>query len=196
MFESDGTSGLKLAYNFTEEYPPVPEIMVYLLKENTDVLAASDETDMNGVFKFKELIDGSYSMLVDYMGIPMSDENLPILIDESNRNLLIYVVVSSSEISFEIVSGPDNITLYNKDLVIYPNPAADHIILKFNNTIPAADYTLRINSIIGKTVRNKIIHVHDTSQEFIIPIDDLQAGIYLISLSGNEYIYKKRFIKL
>ena len=79
---------------------------------------------------------------------------------------------------------------------IYPNPAVDHIILQFNSSIPADDYILKINSIAGKIMRKKMIHVHDASQKFSIRIDDLPGGIYIITLSGNEYIYKARFIKL
>ena len=195
LMESDGGPGIKLAFNYTEDYPPVPETMVYLLKQNSDVLAAFYKTDQDGQFRFSELIDGSYSMLVDYMGIPMSNENQPILIDESNRNILVNALVSSGDIAIEIVTGQDEISR-NKDIMIYPNPATDYIFLKFNNNMPADDYLLEINAMTGKTLHNEKIDVHDASQDYSIGIDELPGGIYVISLSGNKTIYKARFIKL
>jgi len=83
-----------------------------------------------------------------------------------------------------------------KIVQIYPNPAVDHIILQFDSNITADEYILKINSMAGKTLLNKVIQVHDTSQEFSIGIENLPSGIYVISLYGNKTIYKARFIKL
>jgi len=51
-------------------------------------------------------------------------------------------------------------------------------------------------SIEGKTMQKEVIHVYDGNQEFIIRTDNLPSGLYLITLSGNNYSYKSRFIKL
>ena len=71
---SDYDPCLKLIYNFPEGYHPVAYTMFFRLKENPNFLAASDETDLNGLFRFNELLVGTYSMLVDYMSIPMRNE--------------------------------------------------------------------------------------------------------------------------
>ncbi len=82
------------------------------------------------------------------------------------------------------------------EIIVYPNPAKDHIILQINNNIPANDYILKISSITGKTIQQKEISVHGENQEILIGIDDLPSGVYLISLTRNNYIYKSRFIKM
>ncbi len=82
------------------------------------------------------------------------------------------------------------------EIIVYPNPAKDHIILQINNNIPANDYILKISSITGKTIQQKEISVHGENQEIVIGIDDLPNGVYLISLARNNYIYKSRFIKM
>jgi hypothetical protein len=79
---------------------------------------------------------------------------------------------------------------------VYPNPATDHITLQLNNLMPANDYLLRINSIIGKVIQEKLIAVREPNQEFVIPIDDLPGGTYFITISGNNYNYRSKFIKL
>jgi hypothetical protein len=48
--------------------------MFFQLKENPNFLAATDETDLNGLFRFNELLVGTYSMLADYMSTPMRNE--------------------------------------------------------------------------------------------------------------------------
>lgn len=81
-------------------------------------------------------------------------------------------------------------------ITVYPNPANDHITLQLNNILPGTNYILRINSITGKMMQEKIIDVIDANQEFVIPTDNLAGGIYLVTLSGSNYIYKSKFIKL
>ena len=81
-------------------------------------------------------------------------------------------------------------------MVIYPNPVAGHITLQCINIMPGHDYHLKIHSLHGKLVYEKIIDFIDANQEFVVQIDDLPDGIYLISLSGNSFNYRSRFMKL
>jgi hypothetical protein len=81
-------------------------------------------------------------------------------------------------------------------IMVYPNPATNKITLQLNNILPGNNYILRMNSIIGKMMYDKIIDVIDANQKFEIPIDNLPGGIYLVTLSGKSYIFKSKFIKL
>ena len=82
------------------------------------------------------------------------------------------------------------------EIIIYPNPAGEYIIMQLNNILPANDYILRINSIDGKMMQEKLLDIHDANQEIVIPINDFPNGIFMISLHRNNLIYKSKFIKL
>jgi len=81
-------------------------------------------------------------------------------------------------------------------IVVYPNPANDYITLKLSSIIPSNAYILRIHSITGEILQEKIIDVYDANEEFVIPTNNLPYGIYLITLSGSNRVYKTRFIRL
>jgi hypothetical protein len=82
------------------------------------------------------------------------------------------------------------------EIIIYPSPAGEHITMQLNNILPANDYILRINSIDGKMMREKLLDIHDANQEIVIPINDFPNGIYMITLHRNNLVYKSKFIKL
>lgn len=77
----------------------------------------------------------------------------------------------------------------------YPNPARDFIVFQFNNNMPENEYTLRINSLSGKIMKEKIIHIDNNKQSYQIYINNLPCGIYIVSLSGENVFYHFKFIK-
>ena len=81
-------------------------------------------------------------------------------------------------------------------IIVYPNPASDNITLQLSNVMPGNNYIITINSITGKKVHEKPVNVIDGNQKFVIQTDYLPAGTYLITISGNNYHYKSKFIKL
>jgi hypothetical protein len=98
-----------------------------------------------------------------------------------------------------VISGTTGLPSLNEissGIIVYPNPATDYIRLQFNNIVPSNNYILRINSIAGKIMLEKLIDVKDPNQELVIPVDFLPGGIYLITLSVNKFNYKSKFIKL
>ena len=127
----------------------------------------------------------------------MDETNDSLIISQENQKFSIAAIANNNVITIEIenVTGISSL-VENSGIYVYPNPASDHIILQFDSNMPADEYILKINSMTGKTLQKKTMQVHDCSQEFTIRIDDLPAGIYIISLSGNKTIYKARFIKV
>jgi hypothetical protein len=81
-------------------------------------------------------------------------------------------------------------------IIVYPNPASDFITLQLSNVMPGNDYAITITSITGNKVQEKPVTVTDGNQKFVIQTDYLPAGTYLITISGNNYHYKSKFIKL
>jgi hypothetical protein len=81
-------------------------------------------------------------------------------------------------------------------IIVYPNPASDFITLQLSNVMPGNDYVITITSITGSKVQEKPVTVTDGNQKFVIQTDYLPAGTYLITISGNNYYFKSKFIKL
>ena len=81
-------------------------------------------------------------------------------------------------------------------ITVYPNPSDGNITLKLNGIMPDGNYLLNIYSNTGGIVQQKVINVCDVNEEFVISTNNLPSGIYLISISGSNRVYKTRFIKL
>ena len=196
--EEDGSkSTTSLSYGeYNGKGTPVSETSVYLIDQSGNIFDF-DLTKSTGEFKFENIPIGHYKFIADYIEFSMDDTNDSLIISQENQKYNITAIAENKIITIEIenVTGISSL-VENSILYVYPNPATDHIILQFNSNIHADEYIFKINSMAGKVMRNEVIHLHDGSQELNIRIDDLPSGIYLISLSGSNYIYKARFIKL
>ena len=92
---------------------------------------------------------------------------------------------------------PTNISyLVENSIKLYPNPARDFIVLQFNGNMPEDEYTLKINSMAGKIIKEKRIHIVNNKQNCPIHINNLPCGIYIVSLSGENVFYHFKFIKI
>ncbi len=81
-------------------------------------------------------------------------------------------------------------------IIVYPNPSTGNVTLKLRGIMPEGNYLLNLYSNTGGIVQHKVINVCDVNEEFVIPTNNLPSGIYLISISGSNRVYKTRFIKL
>ena len=196
--EEDGSkSGSTLTYGeYNGKGTPVSETSVYLIDQSGNIFDY-DLTESNGDFSFENIPIGHYKFVADYVGFSMDDTNDSLIISQENQEFIITAIAKNKiiTIEIEIVSSIPSL-IENSAIYVYPNPATNHINLQFNSNMPADEYILKIYSMTGKVMRNQVIHVHNTSHELNIGIDDLPGGIYIISLSGNKTIYKARFIKL
>lgn len=84
----------------------------------------------------------------------------------------------------------------NAGIIVFPNPANDHITLKLNNVLPGNDYLITIISNTGRIVRHKLTDVCNSNEQFNISTANLPQGFYMITLSCGNFNYKAKFIKL
>ena len=85
------------------------------------------------------------------------------------------------------IPEPDN----HNNVLIYPNPASDHITIDYGNFASMAGYQLTITNALGQTVFNTNIN----AQQSYIDINSWGAlGIYYVTISdttGNPVTVKK-----
>jgi len=83
---------------------------------------------------------------------------------------------------------------------IYPNPASDHIYIKYDNNY-SGDLSISIFSQIGKKLKNFQVNTrHHHGNEIRIRTDDLRKGIYLIRIelsrtgSADNFVFTEKLI--
>jgi Secretion system C-terminal sorting domain/GEVED domain len=78
---------------------------------------------------------------------------------------------------------------FDKNILLYPNPAKEVIIIKFSNY---ETLSYKIVSILGKEIKNGMLQNNENS----ININEFSDGLYFIELLENETsLGKKKFIK-
>jgi hypothetical protein len=79
-------------------------------------------------------------------------------------------------------------------LTIYPNPAVNHVTLKFGYT-SASDLHLSIIDMQGKQIKKMVYNnrIGDINQTQNIDISELQDGLYIIHLLGREFTETIKF---
>lgn len=75
---------------------------------------------------------------------------------------------------------------------IHPNPAADFLNISLHKSNPAA-YQLRIVDLTGRSVLTNFIPAGE--MEFRLPVSQLTAGLYVLSLKSNNEVTHIRFVK-
>lgn len=109
-----------------------------------------------------------------------------VLIDQSSGSI---VGASSSSVaqalSVEEVTGIDSIK-------VYPNPAKDNINIAFG--AGNGDYNITITDMLGRTVFNKSYEGLFGNQNIELPIVQLNAGHYIISINDGNASYSSKFV--
>nr|HPM40602.1 T9SS type A sorting domain-containing protein [Bacteroidales bacterium] len=85
--------------------------------------------------------------------------------------------------------NPNNINDFESQINIYPNPATDFINIKFDNNINS----IEIFDLLGNKINAQMTHVSDY---IVIPISELQPGIYILQLYIDNKVYHYLWEKL
>ncbi len=98
----------------------------------------------------------------------------------------------SNEINIVHVGISDNVSSIN-NLTLYPNPVSSllHVELK-SKVVESAQ--LKIMDGLGRELKQELIQLSNRNNSFDISTNDLQNGIYYLSIKGKENICSKRII--
>jgi hypothetical protein len=78
---------------------------------------------------------------------------------------------------------------------LYPNPAQNAIHLQIDQRFPhQGQTTVRIFAVNGRLVKTRQINMNDLSS-ISISIDELDAGLYMMSLALPDQRLTKKFVK-
>ena len=113
-------------------------------------------------------------------------------IQNDSSNMLVNEAVVLKAFNDEDVTEFSN--KIEKDIipvVLFPNPAKDEIIVRFNKEIGDKGLTITVNNSSG----NKIEEITSTDKETSLNVLQYSNGVYIITVKNNEDVYKKTFIK-
>jgi subtilisin-like proprotein convertase family protein len=95
--------------------------------------------------------------------------------------------------------SPELYTVQNRinatDINLYPNPASDFIHLEWESAIES-EHTLAIYDALGQVHNRTIVKVNKGTNRTSIPVDQLSAGLYLLSIQEGSKRITKEFIIL
>lgn len=78
------------------------------------------------------------------------------------------------------------------ELIVYPNPARDHIHIRNTADRPSI-YGLSINNILGQKVFSSQINF---TGEYSLDIGNFNSGMYIITLQNEQYLFVNKMIFL
>ncbi len=133
------------------------------------------EKDETASFRFNKTTDeepGNYRIQIAY-----------------NENGHLYLIPGGNNIIGYRITGTDNISSTNiQDFIIYPNPVEDYLYITYK--VPAK--SIQIFNLSGKELIRKY---PDTSENCIIPVNQLNSGVYILQITTDKETKTKKFIK-
>jgi len=93
------------------------------------------------------------------------------------------------EICFSIPNSVEESDNQKIDFNVYPNPAYDYVIVKFNNLGPGLA-SIDITDATGKLIAQKSA----SKSELLIDVSNYSSGIYLITVYSDDFISTKKLI--
>lgn len=102
-------------------------------------------------------------------------------------------ISSEGRITYSSIKTP-GCTLAGSDAIVYPNPAANYLQVQLNN-LPDKDLVLLLYSNNGHLVQIKNIRMAASTEMHTLPLTDLPAGTYHLSIQSSGYKKTIPFVK-
>jgi hypothetical protein len=165
------------------------EVSVYLRDAETGELLARAVTDETGAFAFTELLKGTYTLAIDYQGLPVQ-ENTAVVGDYQEATVLATVTDKITvTVENKVVTALNNeISPYSVNA--FPNPVTDNLVIQANG-LEWIGATVRLQNILGNTV-GEITIQHALT---ILDMSNQKAGIYLLTVKQGNVLETQKVVK-
>ncbi|GHT78723.1 hypothetical protein AGMMS50262_21650 [Bacteroidia bacterium] len=158
---------------------------LYLVNRSNGTLIAATQSGADGDYSFDHLAEGSYNVLIDVPGKPITSLNA-VTLSSGNMNLgNINYEITDTEV---IGSHPTGIAPISRNisLTLYPNPVSDYLYLQSATPID----NVEIYSLTGQLLKR------ETAVKEKIAVSTLPAGVYMVKVqTGNEVLSSKIVVK-
>lgn len=117
-------------------------------------------------------------------------------IDFQLGNTMFFTYYNTNYPEFFMWDGLLNTPNYSqslKDIVVFPNPVSENVIVDVPNELSLQNAEINIYSIDGKMVYQQAIKSNSSQLE--IPLDELKSGIYILELKAEDRNIRTKIIK-
>ncbi len=104
----------------------------------------------------------------------------------------IYNKALSSEEILQLMNTNGIESSFDRDLIIYPNPVNDKIIIATN--VPIINAEISLMNILGETVSVYVCKELNQQKPFMINTENLSNGLYFIGIKNNDNLMFERVI--
>jgi hypothetical protein len=141
-------------------------------------------SNTEGNFNFGNIPYGTYQLFPDVTGI--STTPMYVTISEGDPldkevNLVIY----PQQITFSI--SEHNSAYVDKAFLIYPNPVSDQARISLD-VKKASGMSVMITDLTGRSISRQEVQLSQGSQEIILPVGNLPAGVYQVLLIPEDKV--------
>lgn len=155
-------------------------------------------TQSNATFRFTDLTNNAVSWIWSYGDGVIDTEQNPFHVFENLGDYLVCLTVYNACGDFfttcqevYVTSLSTSINNNQKELGnIYPNPVKDQLHIDLND-VTGNGITAEVYSVTGELVYTKYL----TTQQNLISLAELQAGVYTVKLVAEDGIWTKQVIK-
>ena len=142
------------------------------------------KTKWSGMYEFKDMPLGDYSISIDIPGLPM-DSFKTVYINNSDTSIAnVNFGVDSAGIHVDQTISTNEFDK-EKGLSIYPNPASLNLIIDFKMK---ANHKIVIRNLVGQDVLN--LELRNTKR-IQLDISDYASGVYVIEFNNHAYKFVK-----
>lgn len=162
--------------------------------------------DANGILIFYDGIDSNYLgnyTEVDRIKVSNSpiapavtnlnhSDSLELFVGEQQGGVLAFQMDSNKFVPDDTITSVIHKTSQSKELFIYPNPSDGNFTFRMGTDKGLGN--IIIYDLSGKSVYQTAITVSTANQEFQISPTGLLPGVYLVTVSINESIFRRKLI--
>ncbi len=176
---------------------PLKGVDVKLGKNPGGGIQARTMSDSTGFYVFDSLPPGGYKIYVDIPNLPMdSTREITIAASDSSVQNNYFADSASIYINTNFVGIYSSAIAYQNKFIIYPNPAKDHLFLKFElDTKSKVGFEL--TNTLGNIIRqespkeyNEGVNIFDLNVQQL----NLNNGVYFLSIIEEGKKYTQRII--
>jgi hypothetical protein len=166
---------------------PIEGVAVFLLLNDTSIISKTI-TNQQGAYEFSNLAFGSYIIHPEVIGKYTVNKIVDLNFDQPTVDTIVFVIDGN-----KIVTGINKTTPNANQFGLYPNPF--HNFISITSTISINHpVKIQIRDLSGRIIYSSIVNI-DINNKNNIDLSNLSNGLYLLTISSNDFEITKKIIK-
>ncbi len=165
---------------------PIPGLDVVLDRIPPSKSIKATVTNGDNFYSFGGLPDGTYSVTIEYEGLPADTIYVIDVISSDPRNTDKNYCIDTTR-AITDCTPPESVNNINNNYKVYPNPFSDNILINATQELDR----VRVYDIKGVLIFDQIVKTNN----FTLNTEDLLPAVYFIELLSEEKRVVKKVIK-